>query len=415
MRRALVLLIAAAALVGATEPALARASWKQRLDRVVAGRRVGVAVAWRGELLYGYRARVRRPPASNQKLLLSMALLDELGPSARLETRVLARRSPSGVVSGNLYVVGRGDPAIAAGGAFARGLAFEPTWIGRLARRIAAAGITRVRGGVVGSTGFYRRDWAAPGWRPEFRRLYVALPTALTYQGNTHKGRHVLDPERRLARSLTRRLQRFGVSVDGQSRAGRVPRVPRTVARVQSRPLRILLRHTNRASSNFFAEVLGKRLAVERFGPPGSITLGARAIGAWARARSVRIAARDSSGLSYANRISPRALVRLLYQARRAPWGRALRRSLPAAGQGTLNGRLAGVRLRAKTGTLERVSALSGWVRQRRLGRWIEFSVLSTGLRKDRAAALEDRIVRVLSRVGPAPRVVSTLAHPPLA
>ena len=44
------------------------------------------------------------------------------------------------------------------------------------------------------------------------------------------------------------------------------------------------------------------------------------------------------------------------------PWGPALRSTLPAADQGTLEGRLAGLRVRAKTGSIFRVNALSGYV-----------------------------------------------------
>jgi hypothetical protein len=183
---------------------------------------------------------------------------------------------------------------------------------------------------------------------------------------------------------------------------------------VRSQPLRVLLRHTNRTSSNFFAEVLGKRLGVERWGPPGTISRGARAIAAWLRARGVKVHARDSSGLSFDNRVSPRGLVTALRHARRAPWGAVLRGSLAAGGQGTLRDRLRDVRLRAKTGTLEGVSALSGWVWQPRLGRWVEFSILSTGMPKHRAVALEDRIVRVVAEVRPRPARVSALLHRPL-
>jgi D-alanyl-D-alanine carboxypeptidase/D-alanyl-D-alanine-endopeptidase (penicillin-binding protein 4) len=172
----------------------------------------------------------------------------------------------------------------------------------------------------------------------------------------------------------------------------------------------------NHVSSNFFAEVLGKRLAVAHEGPRGTIAGAARALRAWARARGVSVTARDASGLSFGNRISPRGLVRLLGAARRAPWGRALRLSLPRGGQGTLEDRLRRVRLRAKTGTLEGVSALSGWVWQRAGSSWVEFAILSRGLTKLRATALEDRIVRVLARAGRRrPARLAVLARRPLA
>jgi D-alanyl-D-alanine carboxypeptidase len=91
-------------------------------------------------------------------------------------------------------------------------------------------------------------------------------------------------------------------------------------------------------------------------------------------------------------------MVKLLAAAESSPWGRALRRTLPAPGQGTLVGRLSGLRIMAKTGTLlEGVSALSGWVWVERSRRWAEFSILSWGLSKARAVALEDAVVRIVA------------------
>jgi D-alanyl-D-alanine carboxypeptidase len=75
--------------------------------------------------------------------------------------------------------------------------------------------------------------------------------------------------------------------------------------------------------------------------------------------------------------------------------------SLPSGGEGTLGARLAGVPVRAKTGTLfvTPVSALSGYVRTSE-GRLVAFSVLSRGLSKSAAVAIEDAIVRVIAGAG---------------
>ena len=58
-------------------------------------------------------------PASNQKLFVTAALLAELGPTARLETRVYARGKLGGrgdsVVGGDLVLVGDGDPSFGTG------------------------------------------------------------------------------------------------------------------------------------------------------------------------------------------------------------------------------------------------------------------------------------------------------------
>jgi serine-type D-Ala-D-Ala carboxypeptidase/endopeptidase (penicillin-binding protein 4) len=137
---------------------------------------------------------------------------------------------------------------------------------------------------------------------------------------------------------------------------------------------------------------------VQRAGPPGTIAKGGRAIRAWAARYNVSIRAHDSSGLSSANRVSPHGLTKLLAVAHNQSWGKQLRDGLATGGQGTLEDRLQGVPVRAKTGSLSGVSTLSGWVRLNRADSWGEFSIMSRGMSKARAVALEDRIVNLLRK-----------------
>ena len=397
MRRTFVVALIAA-VAATTAGDVGAATGERRLDRTVRGRPVGVAVRTveAGGFLYRHRARDRRIPASNEKLLLSMALLETLGPDAEIMTRAAAAHLHGATVEGDLWILGRGDPTISTE-RYAKGLPIRATRMSRLARAIAATGIERITGRVVGSTSFFARDWWAPGWKRDFPREEVPLPTALTFNGNVHEGRHIPRPEERAARALTKRLRALGVSVRRRPAAGRPPRSLLPIAQVSSAPLRHLLRFTNRHSSNFFAEVLGKGLGALSSAPPGTIAKGAAAIERYARARGVGIAAHDSSGLSYGNRISPQGMTRLLLDADRRDWGDDLRRLLPGPGQGTLEDRLGGVRLRAKTGTLKDVSTLSGWVWLRRARRWAVFSIMSR-VDKPAGAHLEDRIARILHR-----------------
>jgi D-alanyl-D-alanine carboxypeptidase len=105
----------------------------------------------------------------------------------------------------------------------------------------------------------------------------------------------------------------------------------------------------------------------------------------------------DASGLSYANRVTVKGMLELLWAADASPWGSVLRRSLATGGQGTLEGRFGALTIRAKTGTLDDASALSGWVRLQASGRWVEFSILSNGFSEWTAKTIEDRIVRIVS------------------
>lgn len=401
MRRSIVLLSICGLVLGGAAPGSARPAWKERIDRLTRHRSIGVFVALDRSKLYVHDAKAKRPPASNQKLLLSMALFDRFGPSTELETIAEASRmTERGVVIGNLFVLGRGDPSVSDGSRWGDELPFEPTRVGSLARALDRAGVTKIRGGVVGNTGYFAHDWWAPGWESSFPAIEVALPTALTFNGNIHKNRHTSTPELYFAKSLTKKLESRGVRVRRRPRSGPLPENKSlvSIASVSSPALSVMVRYMNRSSANFFAEVLGKRLGVDHAGRPGTIAKGAAAIRAWCAKRGVAIEARDSSGLSYSNRVSPKSIARLLEFASEQPWGDKLRKGLPTGGQGTLEERLHGVPLRAKTGTLENISTLSGWVWLSKEKTWGEFSIMSKGMPKYKASGIEDRIVRTLHR-----------------
>ena len=363
------------------------ALWVRDLDEAVAGHPVSVAVGVDGSWLYRHDARTARPPASNEKLLLSMALLDRFAPGTRIRTQVYATGSRSGPrLRGALWLVGHGDPEV-------------DRWTMRaLARGVRAEGIRKVRGRVMGATTGFLRDWWATGWRDYFPRDYIPLPTALTYDNNEDaSGRNISDPEERAAHSLKERLKGNGVRVTGEPGAGPAPGGLRLLTSVESDPLEAMLKHMNRRSRNFHAEVLGKWLGGRVIGGAGSIAKGARVIERFAAHHDVTVEAYDSSGLSYANRVRPQALVELLWYVGGQPWSEELRFSLPSGGQGTLKGRLKDVRVRAKTGTLEEVSALSGWVWLEQTETWGQFSILSRGMSKSEASTIEDRIVRIVA------------------
>jgi serine-type D-Ala-D-Ala carboxypeptidase/endopeptidase (penicillin-binding protein 4) len=371
----------------ATPVAAAPPQWKQDITQVIGNRDVSVAIGLDGGWLYRRGGWRQRAPASNQKLLLSMALLQRTSLTTRIRTELFANGSrTAGLLRGNLWIVGHGDPGVGR------------LTMAALARAVDEAGIRKVRGRVMGATTGFERDWWAPGWRDYFPRDYIALPTALSFEGNQdNRGVHIRDPERRAARSLTKRLRALGVRVTKEAGAGAPPSGLRRIVTLRSDPLQLLIQTMNRRSRNFYAEVLGKWLGRLVWGGTGSIAKGARAIQRFAAARGVSIVAHDASGLSYWNRISPQDLVALLWFAEKRPWGNAFRVGLPTGGQGTLRGRLLGMKVRAKTGTLIDISALSGWVWMAQESAWGEFSIMSRGMSKSEAVAIEDRIVRILA------------------
>ena len=360
------------------------APWMGDLERLIGDRPMSVSVMVDGAFVYGHLPGVRRAAGSNEKLLLSMALLDRFGPGARIRTEAATRnRMHDGVVDGDLYLVGNGDPEVGA------------DEIHRLAMRLRAAGIRRIDGSVVADTSTFARDRRAPGWHAIALR-YIGLPTALSYQANVDANGYVFDPERRAAAALVTELRSLGVRIEAAPDDGGAPDDIRTIAVVRSNPLSEILRQQNVLSINLDAETLSKMLATEVLGRPGSIATGARLIERWANDLEAGVTLHDASGLSYRNRVSTAALAALLDDATARSWGDELMASLPAPGEGTLAGRLGGLEVRAKTGTLiHDVSALSGYVRLRD-GRWASFSIISA-LPKGEAVALEDAIVRTVA------------------
>jgi D-alanyl-D-alanine carboxypeptidase len=362
---------------------ITEASWMRAIDDAIGGRAVSVDVAIDGVSMFERADSTPRIPASNEKLLLSMALLDRFGADFRAPTIAAAGTVRAGAVQGSLWILGRGDPEI------------DPSSLRALAGRLKRAGVRRIRGRVMGATTYFRHDWWAPGWKPGMRQ-YVAMPTALTFEHNVAQGRSIRDPEVRAAASLTAQLERRGIRVRGKPGAGAPPGGVAPVAEIGSRPLSALLRAMDRPSDNYYAEVLGKMLGAEASGPPGTIAKGSNAVERFVGSHGVDFTLFDGSGLSYRNRVSAGGIVDLLAYAETTTWGSALRASLPAGGQGTLRDRLRDVRIRAKTGTLDGVSALSGWVWLEHEDVWAEISILSAGMPKDTAVRIEDKIVHLV-------------------
>jgi serine-type D-Ala-D-Ala carboxypeptidase/endopeptidase (penicillin-binding protein 4) len=376
-----------------TDAALAEPWWQRRIDALVDGVPMSVAIGDDGAFWYRHLARERRIPASNEKLILSMALLAAVGPDREIPTRAMAEAAPvDGVIDGDVWIVGHGDPEV------------STDTLDSLAAGVAEAGITRITGSIIGDTGPFLRDWWAPGWKTEFPAEEIPIPTALTFRGNLGpEGRHIDDPELRAAAYLTKALRRHDVDV-AKSPKMSAPTGPLVkLATVGSAPVIDIIHRMDVDSINFDAEVLGKVLGAETSGT-ASIAAGAAAIDAFAAANGApTFESHDASGLSYANRVTTQGMVRLLFAADHESWAIQLRRALPTGGQGTLEERLGHLRVRAKTGTLTDVSALSGWVWSDRTGGWVEFSILSTSLNKDQAVRIEDAVVRIVGDLAVAP------------
>ena len=172
---------------------------------------------------------------------------------------------------------------------------------------------------------------------------------------------------------------------------------PWLVARHTSPELLEYLTVVNHESHNFFAEAIIKTIGKVVNGE-GSFEGGTRAVQVFATREAGidgdQIKAVDGSGLSKSNRASAAALVGLLQHVATSDHWDAFLSTLPEAGRSLrrMYRTRAARNLRAKTGTIDRVSALTGIVTTLD-GETLLFSILSNELRSTGAAKrVEDRI-----------------------
>jgi D-alanyl-D-alanine carboxypeptidase/D-alanyl-D-alanine-endopeptidase (penicillin-binding protein 4) len=314
-------------------------------------------------------------PASTEKLLTGAAALSVLGPGHVFTTRVAATAAlTGGVIHGDLYLVGGGDPVLATPTHRAR-LAASPITAGApttslddLAAGLAAAGVHRIAGAIVADDSRYDTLRSLPTLKPGERSEIGPLGALSVDDGFDATGVPTDDPALLTARSLAPLLAKRGVTVAGPARRGTAPAAARTLASVRSPRLDAIVESMLMLSNNYTAELLvrGLGLAVEG---TGSTAAGLRAVTATVGRLGVPTAGVrlvDGSGLSPANRVTCAALLAAIGLGDRADL-RALRVGLPVAGRtGTLATRFLGDplagRLRAKTGHIDGVVGLAGVV-----------------------------------------------------
>lgn len=122
-----------------------------------------------GKLLYELNPNHNFVPASNTKLFTTALALTRLGPNHTFVTRVVSAVAPdsSGRIAGDLRLVGGGDPNLSARAIpYRMGPASgDPLGaIASLADQIAARGVTRISGGIIGDDSWYVWQPYAVGW-----------------------------------------------------------------------------------------------------------------------------------------------------------------------------------------------------------------------------------------------------------
>jgi D-alanyl-D-alanine carboxypeptidase/D-alanyl-D-alanine-endopeptidase (penicillin-binding protein 4) len=200
------------------------------------------------------------------------------------------------------------------------------------------------------------------------------------------------DPAQFAAEAFAMLLRQRGITVRGPVRAetraeGLAWREPQGVelARRESPPLVELLRIINKVSQNLHAEMVLRETAHVVRGE-GTARAGAEEMAKLLReagADEREFDLEDGSGLSRRGLISTAALTALLRYMDAQGKGELFRSLLPVAGEdGTLAGRFRGMaeaaQVRAKTGSLSHVAALSGYAGEEP-GRRVAFSIIANG------------------------------------
>ncbi|AGU52332.1 D-alanyl-D-alanine carboxypeptidase [Variovorax paradoxus B4] len=414
--------LAQQAFPGEVETALARAKVPRDAVTMLVADADGVRpprLAW--------RTQVPVNPASIMKLVTTYAALDLLGPAYSWNTPVYVDGTVSnGVLNGNLYIKGQGDPK----------LVLERAWL--LLRRVQGLGITTVSGDIVldrsAFDGAIENDPAAfdgeplrpynaspeallvnfksvnmvftperggqlarvsyepplasvsmqptvalaPGecgdWRaairPDFSdpnriRFMGGLPAAC---GEKSWAVAYADPRTYGLRAIGGMWAEMGGRVGGQMRDGRVPAGLKPVFEFGSPPLSEVVRDINKYSNNVMAQQLFLTLGLTQKNR-GSFEASRSALGQWWRDRIGTGEAPpvfdNGSGLSRDERISAAALGRMLQVAWRSPLMPELVSSLPAMGvDGTLRKRAlrSGGAAHLKTGSLRDAAGVAGYV-----------------------------------------------------
>ncbi|MEZ5407215.1 MAG: D-alanyl-D-alanine carboxypeptidase/D-alanyl-D-alanine-endopeptidase [Acidimicrobiales bacterium] len=360
----------------ALEPSLADAIAKSPPDTCL--------VVEDGSRMLSPSAKVATPvtPASNQKLLTTFVALELLGSEFRFRTTVRADTAPAaGVVTGNLYLVGAGDPFLSTDTWWTQYDDPEGRFHTRLedlADAVVQAGIVQVTGTVVGDELLYDDQRTVSSWADRLISSNQSGPlSALSVnegftdwpQRTPESGGRVRSaaPAADAATVFRDLLAARGVSVAGPPAAGATPQPAVEVAAVESPPLADIVTHINSFSSNLGAELLLKRLGLYGAGQ-GTTEAGAGVVLSQLAARGIPtdgVLVADGSGLSETDKVTCETLAAVLT---RAGPDSTLASSLSVAGvRGSLAERfdpddIAYQLVQAKTGTLNDVLALSGFV-----------------------------------------------------
>lgn len=369
-------------------------------------------------------------PASNLKLITAAVALERLGRDDRFTTTVVGAPPTDGVVDGDVYLIGGGDPVLRTDAYLAAVIANGPplypedpgTRFEGLVEALLSHGITRITGRVLADDSRYDDQRYVSTWPASYRTAHEAGPLGalLVDDGfiDVKASTVVDDPAVGAASVLTAMLRSRGVTIGADAGRGAPPddAEPMTLATVQSPPLSEIVKEMLTMSDDNTAELLLKEIGHEK-GAGGSTDAGLTVVRdtltGWGLPLD-GVTLTDGSGLDRGNRVTCPLLVAML--ERGGPANDVAAGLGVAAQTGTMaahfqNSPMAG-RLRAKTGTLTGARALSGALAAPD-GHTLTFSLVYNGDNTETAAALWDQLGNALNLYPSTPDVTAFEPLPP--
>jgi D-alanyl-D-alanine carboxypeptidase/D-alanyl-D-alanine-endopeptidase (penicillin-binding protein 4) len=354
-------------------------------------------------------------PASNLKLVTAAVALDRLGRDDRFTTSIVGPAPTDGVVDGDVYLVGGGDPVLRTDAFLAAETATGPplypenpgTRFEGLVEAVLSRGITQITGRVLADDSRYDDQRYVATWPAAYRTAHEAGPLGalLVDDGfiDVTAGTVVGDPDVGAATVLTAMLRSRGVMIGADPARGGPPDDAEMVplGTVQSPPLHDVVKEMLTSSDDNTAELLLKELGFAK-GTGGTTEAGLAVVhdtlAAWGLPLD-GVTLTDGSGLDRGNRVTCALLVAII--DRGGP-GNDIIAGMAVAGQAGstmathfLKSPLLG-KLRAKTGTLTGARSLSGALTAPD-GHTLTFSLVYNGDKPGDADVLWDQLGNALA------------------
>lgn len=232
----------------------------------------------------------------------------------------------------------------------------------------------------------WSQGWARPEIREQAGQITVTLQGSFPANCRASRYLGLLDPVAfadRLVRGLWAEL---GGEISGATREAPVPAASRLLAETQSPPFSELIRDINKLSNNTMARTVLMSLGAENpIDHLDSEAAGRLAVQGWLSRQGLHfpeLVLDNGAGLSRSARISASHLAAVLQAGARSPLAAEFAASLPIVGiDGTMRRRLPGSALvgssRIKTGTLDGVRSVAGYVRDSAGQDWVVVGLLN--------------------------------------